>query len=220
MGSVTPDGCEHWQGLLALEVVGQLTETDRLALGAHLDGCPACRDQRHDLAGLARILPAADPDHLGGHDVPFELQSAVFDRLRADARQHRRTRGARYVLGAVAAAVVALALVFGLSGSTGAPRTGHTVALVGAAGVRASARLMSEPWGTAIDLQETGQTGGQVLTVSMRSTSGSWWAAGTYDTVTGRTVRVDLACGVPASKISSIWVRDKAGHTVLHAYLA
>src|SRR5580704_13847742 len=117
MGPVTPDRCEHWQGLLALEVVGQLTETDRLALSAHLDGCPACRDQRADLGGLARILPAADPDHIGGHDVPFELQSAVFDRLAADARRHRHIHAGRYVLGGVAAAVVALALVFGLSGS-------------------------------------------------------------------------------------------------------
>lgn len=219
MGPVTPDRCEQWQGLLALEVVGQLTDSDRPALTAHLDGCPACRDQRADLAAVARILPAADPEHLGGHDVPFELQSAVFDRLRADARQHQRARVTRYALGAVAAVAVALALVVGLSGS-GPPRSGQTVALVGGTGVKATARLTSEPWGTAIHLQETGQTGGQVLTVSMRSTSGSWWAAGTYDTVTGRTVEVDLACGVPSSKIESIWVRDKAGRTVLRGYVA
>jgi hypothetical protein len=120
----------------------------------------------------------------------------------------------------VAAAAVALALVFGLSGSPRTPGTGYTVALKGASGVKASARLMSEPWGTAIHLQENGQPGGQVLTVSMRSAGGSWWAAGTYRTVTGRTVQVDLACGVPTSEISSIWVRDKSGRTVLKGYLA
>jgi hypothetical protein len=217
---MTPDRCDFWQGLLALEVVGQLGETDRLALSAHLDGCQACRDQRHDLAGLARILPAADPDHLGGHDVPFELQSTVFNRLRTDARHDRRARATRYVLGGVAAAVVAVALVVGLSVSTSTPRPGHVVALTGSARVKASARLTSEPWGTAVHLQETGQPGGQVLTVSMRTTTGSWWAAGTYDTGTGHTVQVDLACGVPASKIASIWVRNKAGHTVLQGYVA
>ncbi|MGH9018022.1 MAG: hypothetical protein ACRDY1_09780 [Acidimicrobiales bacterium] len=52
----------------------------------------------------------------------------------------------------------------------------------------------------------------------MRSTGGSWWAAGMYQTVTGRTVRVNLACGVPASRISSIWAKTKAGHTVLRGY--
>ena len=40
MGPVTPDRCDHWHGLLALEIVGQLGEADRLALSAHLDGCP------------------------------------------------------------------------------------------------------------------------------------------------------------------------------------
>jgi hypothetical protein len=216
---VTPDRCDHWHGLLALEIVGQLTDPDRLALSAHLDGCQACRDERDDLAGLARILPAADPDHIGGHDVPFELQSAVFERLRTDARHQRHVRGSRYVLGAVAAAVVALALVFGLSGTPSKPGTGYTVALRGAAGVTASARLTAEVWGTAIHLQEKGQPGDQVLTVSMRSTTGSWWEAGTYRTVTGHAVAVDLACGVPAAKISSIWVRNDAGKTVLRGYI-
>ena len=53
----------------------------------------------------------------------------------------------------------------------------------------------------------------------MRSTGGSWWAAGTYRTVTGHAVEVELACGIPSSKITSIWVRDKAGRTVLHGYI-
>ncbi len=219
MGRVTPDRCDHWHGLLALEVVGQLVEEDRLALSAHLDGCPACRDERTVLIGLARILPAADPDHIGGHDVPFELQTAVFDRLRADVRRHHHRRVGRVILGGVAAAAVAVALVLGLSGPMGTPRAGYTVALTGGAGVKASARLTSEPWGTAVRLQETGQPGGQVLSVSMRSTSGSWWEAGTYRTVTGRAVEVDLACGVPASRIASIWVRTKTGRAVLSGYV-
>jgi hypothetical protein len=216
---VTPDRCDHWHGLLALEIVDQLIEPDRLALSAHLDGCQACRDERDALAGLARILPAADPDHIGGHDVPFELQSAVFERLRTDARRQRRVSDSRYVLGALAAAVVALALVFGLSGTPSKPGTGYTVALRGSTGVTASARLTAQAWGTAIHLQEKGQPGDQVLTVSMRSTTGSWWEAGTYRTVTGHAVSVDLACGVPSSKISSIWVRNDAGKTVLRGYV-
>ena len=218
MGSVTGDRCDHWHGLLAMEIVGQLADQDRLALSAHLDGCQACRDERGDLAGLARILPAADPGHLGGHEVPFELQSAVFGRLQSDARHDRRARRVRYALGgAVAASLAAVALVVGLSGSPGTH--GTTVALHGSHGVEASAVLTSKPWGTAIRLEEAGQAGGQDLSVSMRSTKGSWWAAGTYRTVTGRTVQVELTCAVPASKITEIWVRNKAGQTVLTGYL-
>jgi hypothetical protein len=217
---VSGDRCDHWHGLLAVELVGQLTDEDRLALSAHLDGCQACRDEQNDLRGLSKILPAADPDHLGGHEVPVELQTAVFARLRADARRDRRHRGTRWALGGVAAAAVAVALVVGLSGPSAPPGHGHTVVLAGGAGIEASARITPEPWGTAIHLQETGQPGGQVLSVSMRTTGGAWWAAGTYRTVTGRTVRVDLACAVPSSEIDRIWVRNKAGRTVLNGYIA
>jgi hypothetical protein len=222
MGSVTGDRCDHWHGLLALEVVDQLDGADRLALSAHLDGCQECRDQRQDLAGLARILPAADPGHLGGHEVPFELQTAVFGRLASDARGERQRHRRRYGLGAgVAASVAAVALAIGLTGSPGASRPGQiTVALHGSKGVEASARLTSTPWGTAVHIEESGQPGGQDLSVSMRTTKGSWWAAGTYRTVTGHAVQVDLACAVPTSKITEIWVRNKAGTTVLRGYLA
>jgi hypothetical protein len=219
---MTGDRCDHFHGLLAVELVGQLTDEDRLALAAHLDGCPSCRDEQRDLRGLAKILPAADPDHLGGHEVPAELQTAVFTRLRADARHDRRSRGVKYALGgAVAACLAAVAVVVGLSGSSNPSNGGQTtVALHGSDGVAASAVLTSKPWGTAVHIQEAGQTGGQDLSVSMRTTDGSWWAAGTYRTVTGHTVQVELACAVPASKITEIWVRNKAGHTVLTGYLS
>ncbi|HEY7948336.1 MAG TPA: zf-HC2 domain-containing protein [Acidimicrobiales bacterium] len=219
---MTGDRCDHWHGLLALEVVDQLDGADRLALSAHLDGCQECRDERDDLAGLARILPTADPDHLGGHEVPFELQSAVFGRLAIDARRDRRRHRRRYGLGAViVASAAAVALAIGLTGSPGSSRPGQiTVALHGGTGVEASARLMPTPWGTAVRIEESGQPGGQDLSVSMRTTKGSWWAAGTYRTVTGHPVQVDLACAVPTSKITEIWVRNKAGQTVLRGYLS
>jgi len=219
---VTGDRCDHWHGLLAMEVVDQLGDGDRLALSAHLDGCQECRDERDGLAALARILPAADPSHLGGHDVPLELQSAVFGRLASDARGDRQRRRRRYGFGAAAvASVAAVALVVGLTASPDTARPGQiTVALHGSKGVAASARLTSTPWGTAVHIVESGQPGGQDLSVSMRTTTGSWWAAGTYQTVTGHAVQVDLACAVPTSKITEIWVRDKAGQTVLRGYVA
>ncbi|HVC69419.1 MAG TPA: zf-HC2 domain-containing protein [Acidimicrobiales bacterium] len=219
---MTRDRCDQWHGLVAMEFVGQLADEDRLALSAHLDGCQDCRDERGDLAGLARILPAADPSHLGGHEVPFALQGAVFGRLADDARHEKRGRRVRYgLVAAAAASVAAVALVFGLSGSPGGSGPGQsTVALHGSNGVQASAQLTTKPWGTAVHIEESGQRGGQDLSVSMRTSNGSWWAAGTYRTVTGRTVRVDLACAVPASKITEIWVRNRAGQTVLRGYLA
>ncbi|HLX88737.1 MAG TPA: zf-HC2 domain-containing protein [Acidimicrobiales bacterium] len=216
MGRLTPANCEHWRGLLALEVVGQLDAGDRIALDAHVEGCAECRDERAQLAALGPMLSAADPHPEEAGELPTHLHEAVVTRLRADARRERkreRVRAFNFV--AAAAAVVAALVLIGLQPWQGP--AGHTVALSGTPGVRATVTLVPEAWGTKLELQESGQPGGEVLTVSMRSSSGRWWQAGTYRTVAGHVVRVDLACAVPESSVYAVFVRDSAGRTVLRA---
>jgi hypothetical protein len=211
------DPCEHFRGLIAMEVIGQLSVRERVALGAHVEGCSSCRDERHDLMMLSTVLGTADPDRFTEHELPFTLQSAVLERLRAEERRERRAHRSRYVVGSAAAAVlVAIAVVLTLVWPSGPMTT--TVALVGPPTVHATARLTAEPWGTAMDLRETGQPSGEVLTVSVRTVSGSWWETGTYRTE-GTSDRVDMACALKMSKIKSVWVREASGHTVLYGYL-
>ncbi len=212
--------CDHFRGLLAMEVVGQITDDDAVALSAHLDGCPECRQEAADLRALAAILPAAQLAHLQNEETApgIELERAVLVGLESEVRRSTRRRQIRYVAaGAVAAGVVAIALVLTVSPS---PNSGHNVALTGASAVHASVRLTAQSWGTAVDLEESGQPGGQVLTVSMRTASGSWWTAGTYRTVQGKVVRVTMACALPIADIETVYVKDSAGHTVLHGYVS
>ena len=130
MGPVISDPCEHFQGLIAMEVVGQLSVDERVALGAHTEGCSACRDERQDLTMLSMVLGTADPDHFNEHELPFGLQTAVLDRLRAEERRERRTHRARYMVASAAAAVVAaVALALTLAWPSG-PVT-KTLALEG-----------------------------------------------------------------------------------------
>ncbi|HTZ09817.1 MAG TPA: zf-HC2 domain-containing protein [Acidimicrobiales bacterium] len=212
-----PEACEHARGLVALEVVGQLGEEERVALLAHTDGCPACRQERADLLSLVTVLPAADPGHLSEPELPFALRGAVLGRLRADARRHRRRRRAGVALGAVAAgAVAAVVLVLTLAGPTSPAAT--TVALGGSPGVHATMRLTAEPWGTAMELRESGQPPGEVLSVATRTVGGAWWPTGTYRTV-GTSVRVTMACALKLDDIAGVWIRDRAGTVVLHGTL-
>lgn len=215
MGRMSAERCDHWRGLLALEVVGQLGADDRIALRSHLDGCADCRAERAELAPLGQALAAADPAHGTEAAMPDGLGDAVVTRLRAEARRDRRRHRLHVgVLSGAAALVVALAGVLaGLQPWHGP--AGRTVALSGPPGVHASVTIFAEPWGTRLALAETGQPGGQVLTVSMRSGTGRWWDAGTYRTVTGGEVRADFACAVPASQVYTVLVRDAEGHTVL-----
>jgi hypothetical protein len=215
---VIADPCEHFRGLVAMEVVGQLSADERVALSAHTEGCPTCRDERGDLMMLSMVLGAADPDHFNDRELPFALQSTVLERLRAEERRERRTQRARYVLGSAAAAVVAaVVLVVTLVGST-SPGT-RTFALRGLPTVHATASLTPESWGTSLDLRESGQPVGTVLTVAVRTPSGSWWPMGTYRT-SGTTVHVTMACALGLSDITGVWVRDHTGHVVLHGYLS
>jgi len=218
VGPVMPDPCEHFQGLIAMEVVGQLTVHEGVALSAHTEGCASCRDERQDLMMLSMVLGAADPDRFTEHELPFRLQTAVLDRLRAEERRERRAHRSRYVLASSAAAVlVAVVLALSLAWPSG-PRT-TTVALVGLPKVHATARLTPEPWGTAMDLRESGQPSGEVLSVFVRTVSGSWWQTGTYRTI-GTSVHVTMACALKMAKIKSVWIRESSGRTVMHGYLA
>jgi hypothetical protein len=217
VGPVISDPCEHFQGLIAMEVVGQLSVHERVALSAHTEGCASCRDERQDLMMLSMVLGTADPDRFTEHELPFRLQTAVLDRLRAEERRERRVHRSRYILASTAAAVVvAIVLVLSLAWPSGPMTT--TVALVGLPKVHATARLTAEPWGTAMDLRESGQPSGEVLSVSIRTVSGSWWPMGTYRTV-GTSVRVTMACWLKMSKIKSVWIRESSGRTVMHGYL-
>jgi hypothetical protein len=216
VGAMISDPCEHFRGLIAMEVVGQLSVDERIALGAHTEGCSSCRDERRDLMMLPMVLGAADPDHFTDHELPFGLHTAVLDRLRAEERRERRSHRARYLVVAAAAAVLAVVLAVSLAWPSGAVT--KTLALEGLPTVHATARLTAEPWGTAMDLRESGQPAGQVLSVSVRTVSGSWWQTGTYRTV-GSSVRLTMACAIPMSSIKGVWIRDHNGHTIMHGYL-
>jgi hypothetical protein len=92
------------------------------------------------------------------------------------------------------------------------------VALRGASTVKASAVLMGESWGTKVDLHESGLPGGGVYTVSMSTSSGTWWTAGTYRTVAGEVVDATMTCAVSLEKITGVRVLNGAGKTVLSSY--
>lgn len=208
--------CDHIKGLIALNVIGRLPDAERVVLLSHLDGCRECRDDERELLELARVLPAADLGHLEEDEVPAGLDDAVLGRLLDEAARDRRSRRFRLGLAATAAAaavVLALALVL-LPGSS-KPGT-VTVALSGSSGVRASVVLTSETWGTAVRIAESGQPGRQVMWVSMHTKAGDWWQAGTYRSVSGHPVEVELACALKLSQIESVWVRNAAGRAVLH----
>lgn len=212
--------CDRWHGLQAMHAIGRLDADEESQLRAHLEGCPACRAETVELARMGTALGLVDFGHLDdGMEPAIPLESATWERIRWERRRRVRMTATRWTMaGMAAAAVAAIALVVVSIQPSPAPT--RTVALGGTPGVQASVVLTSKAWGTQATFKESGQKAGQVWTVSMETSPGSWWVAGSYRTVgSDGQVQITLACAVPADRITHVWVSDGAGHTVLRGYV-
>ncbi|MGA9920897.1 MAG: zf-HC2 domain-containing protein [Candidatus Dormiibacterota bacterium] len=210
--------CERWSGDLALASMGGLDAGERMALDAHLSGCPDCRRELAELESVSKALVLADPIQVdpsfqrepraGSAGPPIPVPVPV-----PPLRSRRRFRWAPGGLGV--AAVLAGASLLWLG-----PLSTHgiTIPLLGTKDVQATAVLTAEHWGTDLSLQVAGQPAGGVYHVSMESTAGRWWQAGSYHSENG-SVHVELACGVNPTKVDRIWIENSSGHLVLHAYI-
>ena len=212
--------CDSWRGMQAMYAIGRLDPNEENELAEHLAACSSCRAEAEDLAGMESALKLADIDHLdSAAELAIPIESARWEQLRVQ-RQRRVGRMTRTwaVAGVAAAAVVAIALGAVALHHPASPN--RIVALSGTSGVHATVVLTPKAWGTQATFDEAGQRAGQVLTVSMETTSGTWWVAGSYRTPgsNGR-LQVTLSCAVPATQITHVWVSDDAGHTVLHGYV-
>jgi hypothetical protein len=227
MGIMTPAvDHEHWRGLLAMDAVGRLDDTDREDLRVHVGGCLQCQADSHDLSSVVGALALVDGSTREGpfvpEDQPMEdlrpatLDTAVLEMFSgADTSGRTRRRHLAWAAVAVAAAVI---IVIGTLGLLRLSPTGsRTVALHGQGGDSGTALLVPQAWGTTIQLTDHGEPAGRDLVVSMRTEYGSQWVAGSYRSTTAGELNVTLACALPIQKISSISVADTSGHVVLHS---
>jgi len=216
MVGMTPLDCEFWRGELAMAALGRLPAPERLALDGHLAACASCRGDLAELTSVNQALELADPAVVQP-DWPGPTGSRpAAGPAPALAGSWRSRLRRRWALGGLAVvAALAGATLFGLRPM---PPPGITVALHGTQGVQASAVLTAEHWGTDVSLQVAGQPAGRVYHVSMESTTGAWWPAGSYRSEQGG-FHVELACGVDPTQVERIWVEDTAGQVVLRAYV-
>ena len=219
MGPVIEPACEQWNEAIAMSVFGDLTPNEQAGLTAHLEGCVACRGVAEEFAETYRLLGYVDPANVTPTaSVPPDLTDKVLRHLHEEGRQLRRRRrlrvGVTSGIGLIAAALILIAV---LSANTSTP-TQRTLALRGPAAVSATAVLSARPWGTSLALHERGLPGGKVYTVSMETSSGYWWVAGTYRSVSGHPVDATMSCAVKLSKITGLRVMDSSGDVVLSSY--
>ena len=208
-----PEECRQWRERIGALVLGQLTEDERFAVEAHLEGCPACRAEAEALAPVVLMLRRADPDRLEpAPEPPAELGERIARRVAAERRSERRTRRrARFGLataGAAAAAAVAALLIVILGGSSPSSRS-ETVAFRSLPhGAWANASLAPHSWGSEISVQVGGFRRGTMCQVWLRRNDGERVPAGSFRYVyQGGSEHTGLSSAVTLDQATAIGLR-------------
>jgi putative zinc finger protein len=178
------DGCRHWREELGANALGHLSDEERVALEAHLEGCPACRAEADSLFAISQLLPHADPERFGpAPQPPAELGKRIAATIGSERQAKRRRRRLHFGLGfggaAAATAMAVLAIFILSSGSEGGPEQ-HVAFRTLPHGVKIAATLEPQAFGTEIHMYVKGISSGTLCRVYMRGPGGDQVSAGTF----------------------------------------
>lgn len=176
------DSCREWRESLGAYALGQLDERERVALEAHLEGCPGCRAELEQLAPLAHPLSLADPARFeSAPEPPPSLGRRVAAAVGAERRKEKRRRvGFGLAFGGAAAAVATVLVLLVLPGG-GSPGPEEHVSFGNLPGkLDISAKLIPNAFGTEIHMYVKGVSSGTLCTVYMRGRNGERLSAGTF----------------------------------------
>lgn len=177
------ESCRERREALGAYALGHLAAEERASLEAHLEGCPGCRAEAEYLAGVARMLPHADPERFGPAPVaPPELGRRIAAKIGAERRANRQRRQLRLGLafsGVAALAVAAVLAIFVLNDGGGAGPEQHVTFGSLPPGVKIGATLEPQAFGTEIHMYVKGIRSGTLCQVFMRGPTGTI-SAGTF----------------------------------------
>lgn len=202
--------CREWRESLGAYALDQLSAEERSGLEAHLEGCAECRAEADSLFGVARLLPHADPERFGPAPAPPPaLGRRIAATIAAEKRGRKRQRRLRFGLGlsgAVATATAAVLAVLVLSEGPG-PGPEQRVAFSSLPpGVKISATLEPQAFGTEIHMYVKGIRSGTLCRVYMRGAGGRNVSAGTFRYRWGADASAVLSAALDVSRARALVV--------------
>jgi hypothetical protein len=211
---MTVERCREWRESLGAYTLGQLPEKERAALEAHLEGCTDCREELQSLAGVARLMPLADPERFGAApEPPPLLGDRITATIGAERRVARRRQRRRFGLawGGAAAAVAATAVlaifVLGDSGGGGEPPAQRVAFHSLPAGMQIDASLEPRSFGTQIEVYVSGVRSGTLCRVFLRGSHGTRLSAGSFRYRWDGDTHAMLSSGLDLSNTRAIGIR-------------
>lgn len=206
---MTAERCREWRESLGALALGQLTDEERTALEAHLEGCPACRDELDSLQGVARLMPLADPQRFDGAPAPpAALGERVMAAVGAERRASRRRqwRLGLALSGATAAVAAALAIFVLPNGGESTPDQ-HVSFESLPAKIKIGATLVPHAYGTEIHVYVKGVRSGELCRVFLRDPSGARMPAGSFRYRWGEDSNAVLSSALDLSRTAAIGIR-------------
>jgi hypothetical protein len=209
---MTAEHGREWRESLGAYALGQLPEGERAALEAHLEGCADCREELQSLAGVARLMPLADPERFGAApEPPPLLGDQIAATIGAERRVARRRRFGLAWSGAaaaVAATAVLAIFVLGDSGGGGSEPPAQRVAFRSLpAGMQINASLEPRSFGTQIEVYVSGVRSGTLCRVFLRGTHGTRLSAGSFRYRWDGDTHAMLSSGLDLSNTRAIGIR-------------
>jgi hypothetical protein len=204
------ESCREWREALGAHALGQLPEEERAALEAHLEGCRECRAELESLAGVAQLLPLADPQHFDAAPVPpASLADRVAATIRAERRAQRRRRWRLgFALSGATAAVAAAALALFVFPGGGNSAPEQQIAFRSLPpGLQISATLEPHAYGTEIHMYVKGAPSGTLCRVFVRGPNGVRQPAGSFRYRWGDDSDAVLSAALDLSRTRAIGVR-------------
>lgn len=210
---MTVERCREWRESLGAHALGQLPAAERVALEAHLEGCPDCRAELESLEGVARLMPLADPERFDTAPAPppmlGERIAATIAAERRSSRRRRRRFGLAWsgTAAAMATAAVLAIFVLGDSGGTGGPPQRQVAFRTLPAGMEIDATLEPRSYGTQIEVYVSGVRSGTLCRVFLRGPSGARLPAGSFRYRWDEDAHAVLSSALDLSSTKAIGIR-------------
>lgn len=231
--------------LLGAYALDGLPEEARASLRAHMDGCPACREELAEIAPLAEAMRLVDPAALSAVSVPppdlgeriagriAEERALVQARARREDRRATTRQRSRQVLTAAAAAVlVVAALAAGTAfGRATAPELAAappavrlpvediTLRAVDQAIDIEAAVVVAHTWGVEAKFEASGLDAGKVYRAAFRAEDGRLLPAGEFIGVGDKALKCNMQAALLRDDTTGFVITDAGGRVVLAADL-
>jgi predicted anti-sigma-YlaC factor YlaD len=208
--------CDSIRPALGAYALRALEPAEREQVDAHLEGCPACREELATLTATARAL-----GHLAATDALAAGEEAtgrgLLGRALAELARRRRRLRLRLAGGGVALALAASGAAAGVALATRpatpatAPAAAHLTGTDPDTGVAAQADLFAESWGTSIHMTISGVSSGARCQLVAVARDGSQEVAGSWHVGYSGAAAIEGATGMSPGQLASLRVMTSRG---------